>query len=162
MKIQYELKFWDFFQFSVAHNFLNPVAQACYLLVPGIIFSSMRDDGSSMGASVFAAVLMYAGEWGALLVIIAFGIFSKPDVNALTQHTIEATQEEIVEATPFTKLTVRWPGVHKVVSRPGFTGVYVAPQQAHIIPNRAFSSAAERREFVNFVQERIRTAKTQG
>ena len=54
---------------------------------------------------------------------------------------------------------MKWPGVSKVVSRPGFIAVYLAHNRAQVIPNRAFASSAKRREFVAFVHEKIRAAK---
>lgn len=155
MRLQYVLKFRDLLLFSASHHFLSPVAQAFYLVIPWMTFNSARDDGQSFGVSVAGAALFYLAEWAALFAILALEYFRR-NVTVLTEHTLETRQDELVEATPFTKLFVKWPGVSRVVSRPGFVGLYLAHNKAHVIPNRAFASSEKRREFVAFVREKIR------
>lgn len=158
MRIQYELKFRDLLLFSVSHYFLSPATQAVYLVLPWMTFNSARDGGGSLGFSIACAALFYLAEWAAIIAIFALDYFRR-NVTVLTEHTLETRQDELVEKTPFTKLFVKWPGVSKVVTRPGFTGVYLAHNKAHVIPNRAFTSSEKRREFVAFVREKIRAAK---
>lgn len=158
MRIQYELKFRDLLFFSASHHFLSPVAQAFYLVIPWMTFNSARDDGRSFGIAFAGAALLYLAEWVFLFAVLALDVFRR-NVNDLTEHTIEARQDDIVEETRFTNLVVKWPGVSKVVSRPGFIAVYLAHNKAQVIPNRAFASSAKRVEFVAFVREKIRAAK---
>lgn len=44
-----------------------------------------------------------------------------------------------------------WPGIARVVRRPGFAAVYISAVAAHIIPRRAFASDQQVDQFVALV-----------
>jgi hypothetical protein len=49
-----------------------------------------------------------------------------------------------------------WPGIARVVRRPGFAAVYTSAIAAHVIPCRAFASDQQVDRFVALVEQRIR------
>ena len=155
MHIQYQLKFLDVVLFQAVHQFLNPAVQGLFLLLTWFIFQSeMNDTPTTLHAAAVAGSL-YAIMWALQFTFNPVYLISRKNTNVLTQHTIELQQKGVLEETRFTQTLVQWPGVARIVSRPGFVALYISPHMAHVIPNRAFSSSAHRAEFISFVRDRL-------
>lgn len=58
-------------------------------------------------------------------------------------------------ATCFNKSIHYWPGIYKLVSRPGFVAVYLNAHGARIIPNRVCSDRQQRSVFIASIQRRL-------
>ncbi len=86
--------------------------------------------------------------WGAQALILALYLFSRRADSALTEHVLEIRDDALYESTKFNESRFFWPGVLKVVSRPGYVAVFIAQHAAHVIPNRAFGSKDQRNEFI--------------
>ena len=63
------------------------------------------------------------------------------------------------DETRFNRSFHYWPGIAKVVKRPGFAAVYTNALAAHIIPRRAFAGDEQLNTFVTLVRERIRASR---
>jgi hypothetical protein len=94
--------------------------------------------------------------WIVQTVFVALYILKFGQDGFLTRHVIEIREDALFEATKFNESRHFWPGIQKVVRRPGFVAIYIAQHQAHIIPNRAFRSKEERNRFVDLLREKVR------
>jgi hypothetical protein len=83
---------------------------------------------------------------------------SRRNHNFVTRHAVEVQEDAFFDETKFSKVFSYWPGVVRAVLRPGFVAVYVAPHQAHVIPNRSFASRAQKLAFIALVRDKIRAA----
>ncbi len=155
MRIEYDLKFRDVVLFQSIHQFLSPAAQAVFLLGTLLVFVAESGDETRSASALATATTFYLGFWLAQVAFNAVYLLSRKNGNVLTRHTIEMRPDGIVDATEFTQTSVRWPGVARIVSRPGFVAVYISSQLGHVIPNRAFSSARERAEFLAVARQRM-------
>ena len=144
MRIQYQLKFLDVVLFQAVHQFLNPVVQSLFLLLTWFIFQSELNDVPATLRAATVACSLYAIMWALQFTFNAIYLISRRNKNVLTQHTIELQEKAVLEETRFTQTLVQWPGVARIVSRPGFVALYISPHMAHVIPNRAFSTSANR------------------
>lgn len=157
MRLVYENKFSDLVLFHAIHQFLSVRIQALYLLAFLFIFWAESLEGSKLAAAI-TAFLWWLGIWVFQFLFNAIYLWSKKNPSVIGQHVIEIQDESLMEETKFNKSFFYWPGVIKAVSRPGFVAIYVTPHLAHLIPRRAFSSDAQRSDFLTLVRQKIRDA----
>ena len=157
VQVEFELKYLDLLLFNAAHQLLSPLVQAFVLLLGVFIFVQERK-GHGVGSAAATALFWYGLIWGAQLAFTAIYLISRKNKTLLTRHIVAVQEEAFLQQTQYGKSTTYWPGVGKAVSRPGFVGVYTSQNAAHIIPNRAFRSDSQRREFLSYATERIRRA----
>lgn len=157
MRIEYENKFFDLVLYQAIHQFFSVTLQVLFLLLFLFIFWSESLTDSAL-ASAVTAFLWWAGIWVFQFVFNAIYLWSRKNPSVIGQHAIEVQGESLMEETKFNRSFFHWPGIVKAVSRPGFVAIYVTPHMAHWIPNRAFSSDAQRKDFLNLVREKIRSA----
>lgn len=157
MRIEYENKFSDLLLYQAIHQFLSIPLQIIYLLFFFLIFWSESLTASVLPSAI-TAFLWWAGIWIFQFVFNAIYFWSRKNPSVIGQHAIEVQDGSLMEETKFNKSFFYWPGVVKVVSRPGFVAIYVTPHMAHWIPNRAFSSDAQRNDFLALVKEKIQGA----
>lgn len=155
MRIQYDLRFKDVVLFQAVHQFLSPAVQAFYLGTVLLILCADSSDGRAVKDVAVQALTVYLVMWLIQFAFNALYLISRQNGNILTQHSIELRPDGLAEQTRFTQSFVQWPGIARVVARPGFVAVYISSQHAHVIPNRAFASAPLRAEFLTAVRQRF-------
>ena len=157
VQLEFELKYLDLLLFNAAHQLLSPLVQAFVLLLGVFIFFQERAGHDVVSAAVTAAFWCCL-IWSAQLAFTAVYLISRRNKTLFTRHIIGVREDAFLQQTRYGTSTTYWPGVAKAVSRPGFVGVYTSQNAAHIIPNRAFRSDSQRKEFLSYVDERIRRA----
>lgn len=158
MRIEYDNKFKDILLFNAVHQFMSPVLQVLYLLLPiFIVFAELNAENSNLSAAVSTGILWYLGLWIFQLFFNVIYLYSRKNKSVLTTHIIEIQDEALYEETKYNRSYFYWNGIVKIVRRPGFIAVYVTPHMAHIIPNRAFTSISQASTFVDAIKSRICT-----
>lgn len=156
MRIEYENNFKDILLFNAIHQFLSPVLQVVFLLLPiFIVFAELNAEKSNLGAAVLSGIFWYFGLWIFQFIFNSIYLYSRKNKSVLTNHIIEIQDEALYEETKYNRSYFFWNGIVKIVRRPGFIAVYVTPHMAHIIPNRAFTSSQQVSCFVDDVKSRI-------
>ncbi len=155
MRIEYTLTYRDWMLFSFTHQFLSPWLQFLYLGMTILIYlTSAGESPSDAGiVAVVCFVLMWIFQFG-INAVYALG----RNKALLTQHVVELHDDAFYDETVFGRSFHYWPGIAKVVRRPGFAAVYLNALSAHIIPRRAFASDAQIKDFVATIKERMRGA----
>ena len=154
MRIEYELKYRDYLLFNIMHQLLSVPVQLLYGGFAVLIFFSDLGDQSTC-ASAYLAILAYAAMWAVQLLFNAFYLLFGKNRSLLTRHAVEIQEEAFYEETKFGRSYHYWPGLAKVISRPGFSAVYINANTAHIIPSRAFSSSLQRQEFLSALKGKL-------
>lgn len=154
IRIEYENKPSDLIIFNAIHQFLSPAVQGAYIIFVAFIFW-VESNGSSVATAAATAFFWYLGAWAFQLIFNAIYFSSRKNKSILTTHRIEVLDDSLFEETKFNKSFFYWPGIAKAVPRPGFIAIYVTPDLALIVPNRAFSSSNQRARFLALVKERI-------
>jgi hypothetical protein len=157
MRIEYENTYSDMLKFSLIHQFYSPVLQGLYLLLCGMAFLPGSDESLDQVPPWLLALAWYVAIWVLQSAFNAIYLISRQNHAILTRHVLEVRGDALVEETKFNKSFFYWPGIVRAISRPGFAAVYVAQHHACVIPNRFFSSQAERRSFLALVQGKIQT-----
>ena len=79
--------------------------------------------------------------------------------GVIGKHTLQITDEGLIERTDVNEAISKWAGLHKVVSGPKYLYIYVTESNAHIVPKRYFPSHG----IEGFAAElRSRAAKARG
>lgn len=142
------------------HHFLSPVLQGFYLLAALLFSHESYVQSCNVGHWALSALLIYAAMWLAQVLFNAAYIRSRHLGNILTEHRLEARPDGLFEETALTQTLVRWPGLWKVRTCPGFVAIYITSLQAHVVPDRAFASVEAREALIQRLQTEIRNAKT--
>jgi hypothetical protein len=156
MRLEYRLTFGDYLLFNVVHQFLSLRMQVVYVLLPLVIYFTTYKRGQA--GAIVGALLIYLVLWIVQLAFNAFYLYSARNKSLLTTHVVEVQDQAFYEETPFNRAFHYWPGIARVVRRPGFAAVYISASAAHIIPRRAFASDQDVDRFVALVEDRIRAA----
>jgi hypothetical protein len=157
MRIEYQLKFKDYLAFNVIHQLVSIPVQIFYGGMSLFFFFSLL---GAQPATVCAivALLGYLAMWAIQIVFNVFYLCFGSYRSLLTQHTVEIQDDAFFDETKFSRSYHFWNGINKVVNKLGMVAVYINASAAHIIPGRAFSSAAQRDEFVSMVRAKLRAA----
>jgi hypothetical protein len=157
MRLEYRLNFADYLLFNAAHQLLSVPLQVFYLLVCWMIYAMFIEEGGRLGGIV-AAMMADVAMWSLQMVFNVFYLYSAKNRSLLTDHVVEVRDDAFYDETQFNRSFHYWPGIARVVKRPGFAAVYINALAAHIIPRRAFSSDDQLDRFVALVRERIRAS----
>jgi hypothetical protein len=93
--------------------------------------------------------------WTVQLSFNVIFLYSSRNRSILTQHEITIEDGALLDETLFNRSQHYWPGIFKVVRRPGFVAVYLNAHAAHIIPSRAFESEEHRERFVSAIKLKL-------
>jgi hypothetical protein len=157
-RVEYSNTFFDVFLFNAVHQFLSMPIQMLAVAFGGFVFGhELGRDEPLIAATI--ALSWYCGLWAFQLGFTALILWSRKDRSVLTAHVIELQSEGLLEETRYNKSIFYWPGIVKVVSRPGFVGIYVSSHLALVIPDRSFATPAERDAFLALARERINAAQ---
>ena len=158
MRLQYTLRFGDYLLFNAAHQVLSIPLQVTYLVFAWLIYAISVKESGRLGGLIAAAVI-YLLMWIFQMAFNVIYLYSSKNKSLLTKHIVEVQEEAFYDETQFNKSFHYWPGIAKVIKRPGFAAVYINALAAHIIPRRAFSSEEEMTRFVAVTRERIHASK---
>ncbi len=154
MRIEYENKFRDLLLFNAIHQFMSPVVNGFLLIFAAFIFGAELEHGTVLTAAK-VALFWYVFVWVIQLAFNAVYLYSKKNHRFLTNHAIDLRNDGVFTESRFSTMLSYWHGVVSVVTRPGFVAIYLSPQLAHVIPDRAFASDNEKHAFVELARQKI-------
>jgi hypothetical protein len=155
MRVEYRIGYFDRLAFYLTLQFLSPVANGFYIILAMLIFASeLRKQPVVL--SITVAIVIYVIMWIAQAVFLAVYLFRRHSDRILTQHVVEARDDVLSDSTKFHEARFFWPGIQRIVTRPGFVAVYIAQHAAILIPNRAFRSKHDRKQFIEVVRIHLR------
>jgi hypothetical protein len=137
LRIEFELKFRDFFLFNVIHQFRSVTVQLFMALGP-LLMVCLADDGDAIGITAVTAIVAYLAMWLGQLIFLAIYLWTGNNRTLLTHRVVELQQDALFEESRFSKCYYYWSGIHKTVLFHGTIGIYVTAQSAYLIPKRAF------------------------
>jgi len=155
--IVYTTRFRDLWRFNAIHQ-LRSVPFQFLNLGLAVFFAWVMVHGDRCDArgicafvGVFVFILMYVVLVAVQFVFNAAFLFARNNRNVLTEHRVELRTEGVYEETAYIRSLFLWPGIHRTVTAAGFVAVYVTAHMALVIPNRSFSSSAQREEFIRTI-----------
>src|ERR1700730_10111056 len=155
MRFEYRIGYFDRLAFYLTHQFLSPVANGFYIILAMLIFASeLRKQPVIL--SITVAIVIYIIMWIAQAIFLAVYLFTRRSDYILTHHVVEARDDVLSDSTKFHEARFFWPGTQRIGTRPGFVAVYTAQHAAILIPNRAFRSKHDRKQFVEVVRMHLR------
>jgi len=153
MKLQYDLKFKDYFLYNMWHQLQSIPTQLFNIsLVFFVTYAQFIERGVLVGSIVF--LIAYILLWFFLQILNLAFLISTKNKSILTVHEVEIQEDSFVESTKYNKSFHYWPGIVKISTFPGVVAVYISAHGAHIIPNRAFVSPDHKSEFVKAINDK--------
>jgi hypothetical protein len=154
MRVTYKNTFTDVMRFQVAHQFFSFAYQAIIVALCVFVYYA-ESETRSPAESLYIALGWYVLAWLAQLLLTAFILGTKRGPTDKAEHIIEIQSDALLEETTFNRSLHFWNSSIKVVRRGGLSAIYVTPQTAHVVPNRAFSSRKHRDEFLSLLQQKL-------
>ena len=148
LTIQYELRRIDLFASLFFAVFRSRILMLFILVLPiHLVWSTLSGPDMKeqpVAVKIITAILIYAAFfclflfWQALWALgnIAFRKYR----GVLGQHTLQITDEGLVERTDVNEAIHRWAGLYKIISGPKYLYIYVTETNAHMIPKRCFTA----------------------
>ncbi|MBD9407250.1 YcxB family protein [Acidovorax sp. ACV02] len=160
MRIQFKTTYWDVLRFNIAHTFRSPWYQLTHgLFAAWIIWTFMTENSADFFTAALIALFWWIAIWLFVFFAIAFAVAGKKNKTMFVEHTMEVTDEGLLEETKFNKSVFYWSGIVKLLQRPGFIALYISGHQAHLIPKRFFASKAEMNEFRRLIEEHMERSR---
>jgi hypothetical protein len=159
MRIEFTLRFRDYVSFTCLHQFLSIPVQIC--MVGACLLPFIWNQGDETWIQLLTmSVVYYLVAWTGNCVLTGLYLFSSRNGNHFIPRVIELQDKAFFEETRINTSYHYWPGIVRVMARPGTVAVYVSEHQAFVIPNTAFSSAGQRADFIATVRQKILAAKS--
>jgi len=159
--VKYRMTARDWAAFSFYHLSRSPLIWVMWLLLLLFVLQgqlSAIHAGAGVRRYVFAvafmAVMFSAVFWLFISLIIVISLLSRRRGNILSAHTLEITDDGIVEQTAQTRNETRWAGIQKLVLKRRYLFLYVGPSAAHVIPRRAAADEVTWQEIVAQCRQR--------
>ena len=154
MSITYSNTRWDsvrwYLHLGIRHWF-NWCLTICMSVNVTWIGAKWLPEGSSAFAKAFSLatlfLIFFVGLWVLVLALGALITLVSRNPGFFTQHSLTISPEGFVEETSINRTEHKWDGVLKVVRQPNYLLIYIASNQAHVIPRRAFQTQTEWESF---------------
>ena len=154
LRVEFKLYFRDVLLYSFMHQFLSLAMQSFFVLVACAMMSFAEEGDSGLTVAV-GALVTYAAMWLTQCLFLVIYFLTLNTKTMLGSRVIEVRDDGLFEETRFNKSLYYWPGIVKLVRRPGFIAVYVSGLAAHVIPHRVFSDDIEREKFLTALQFKL-------
>lgn len=166
VKIRYNLTRFDLFKARTATLMSNRPLQVLLLLIAVFCavsgFTAEAAAGQSVAYRVFYAFIetlfvIGFGFFGAMLLMV-LQCFTGKAKGVIGEHTLEVTDEGLLETTDYHTLLHRWSGCHKMKQSIGFLWIYVTDTSAHIVPLNRPLMEGDLSLFVDHVRSKVKNA----
>jgi hypothetical protein len=166
MKIRFSLTRFDLFKARTATLMFDRPLQIVLLLIAAFSgvsgFTAEAVAGKSVGYRVFYAgietlFVIGFGFFGATLLIV-LQCYTGQAKGVVGEHTLEVTNEGLLETTDYHTLLHRWSGFHKMKQSIGFLWIYVTDTGAHIVPLKRPLKEGDLLLFVDHVRSKVKNA----
>lgn len=166
VKIRFSLTRFDLFKARIAALIANRPLQIVLLLIAVFCavsgFTAGAVAGKSVGYRVFYAgietlfVIGFGFCGGTLLVVLQ--CFTGKAKGVVGEHTLEVTDDGLLETTAYHTLLHRWSGLFKMKQSIGFLWICVTETGAHIVPLNRPLQEGDLSLFVDHVRSKIKNA----
>jgi hypothetical protein len=157
VELDFELSYHDLLLFNWMHQLTSPVMQLLFMALPVLTFGREVSQGGLL-AGLMPLLGLFLFLWALQLASVALLLVTRRNRTLLTRHFVRLGPDALRQRSRYVETTVYWPGVSRVVGRPGFVAVYQSQNGAQIVPNRAFGGRAQRDEFLRYAKERLAVA----
>jgi hypothetical protein len=154
MRIEYRVRYFDRLAFHLVHQFLSLLLQGVLVVFALLVLASELHVNPLL-LSIAHALGFYVILWLIQAAFTAAYLFTRRSDAVLTDHVMEVKDDALYDATKFNESRFFWPGIRKIVVRPGFVGIYVVQHGGFVVPNRAFKSTDERRRFIMAIKAKM-------
>jgi hypothetical protein len=166
MRLRYELTRLDLFRAGVRAIFYTRIL--LLLIVPAVLFTwwstfTYEDPKSGrqpVGVRVFAATFtslccVVVGVLGGAVVTAAQS-FLRRDQGVLGEHTLEISDEGLIESTSVNRSVAKWATSFRVRETGRYAYIYVSETNYHLIPKTNPPLEGSVSEFLNALRTRIK------
>jgi hypothetical protein len=168
MKIRFSLTRFDLFKARTGTLLSSRPLQALLLLIAAFCGFSGFMAESVAGETVAYRLLFASLE---ILFVLGSGFCCATLLNALQcftakskgvigEHTLEVTNDGLLETTDYNVSLHRWSGFHKMKQSSGFLWIYVTDTMAHIVPLKRPLQEGDLSLFVDQVRSKVKTCST--
>lgn len=158
MRVEFKLKFRDLYMYNLMHQLSSITIHLFIAFVP-FVFALFAGEGESVLVTTMNAVVVYFASWLLHFLFLFVFLATSDKRTMLAAKVLELHEDALFEESRFNKSYHYWQGILKAVRRPGFMAIYTSGLAAHVIPNRAFSTTADRTQFWSVLNSRLNISR---
>lgn len=154
-EFDFELKTIDWLKFQLSHSFSIIPLHIAFILVllPTVLTSSQ-----TLITKIITFCFFFTFMWIFTLAFTAIVLLLKKDYMFLTQKHIIINEHCILSETKYDKSQILWNNRTEITQRLGNVLIYVSPNFAILLPRRTFQSDGQRKNFIDFCQNAVKTS----
>jgi len=167
MRLRYRLTRGDIFRAGLRSIVWNPIV---YIFIPFLAFAWWRSFNSGDMADAPVAVRMISatlvivmtalgGLLGGAVVAAANAFMVKEDRGVLGEHTLEITDEGLVESTSVNRTLLNWRTPFRIRHTKRYGFIFLSPFNSHPVPKLVPPLEGSTPEFLTELQRRIAANK---
>jgi hypothetical protein len=165
MQLQYGLTRWDLLVGGMRGLFfLRSIVLLVVVLIVSvwclIFFSVQRFEAANTIVSIVFATLHTIGASAAgmfcAFLVIATSAYFRNDKGVLGEHTLEITDEGLVESTEVNTTLHKWNSMFRIRRTGSYILIFVAEGVGHIVPLKQLPNDGSVEEFIVELESRIR------
>ncbi len=172
MRITFRNKLFDIVIFNAYQLFQSPIVVgvlALCLVVNAWSFWDIVSEATSKYSIlirittfvILQGACIIAGGATILLLLILTNI-SRMNKNLLAEHTLTLEPDFITAESQSSRSELKWDAVQKIRRTPSHLFIYLSQHGAIVIPNRTFNSDADKNEFWQYCQTKIKQHNSTG
>ena len=163
MRLRYKLTRLDLFIVSFQVLLFQPVFLIVVISILAFAwwntFASAEITGYSLQVRIIAAMLSVAQVTGACLLVgtlmIATKTFLCKDKGVIGEHTLEITDEGLVESTEVNRSLSNWSAPFRIREMRRYVYIYISSGSAHVVPKTKPPLEGSVAEFIAELRSRI-------
>jgi hypothetical protein len=134
---------------------------ACFCGFSGFTYESIAGESVAFRTFYAGCEIMFVLGVGfiAASLLNALHCFTGKARGVIGEHTLEVTDEGLIETTEYNTSLHRWSGFHKMKQSIGFLWIYVTDTMAHIIPINRPLQEGDLPAFVHQLRAKVNNAK---
>ena len=146
--LHYTLRLSDYWAFHCLSQFCSPITQLLLVLCGAAFGRWAWLEGEGLGMVAAVGLAAYGAFWLLQCLFNALHLASRNNRALLAAHTVSTSPEGLRDSTESYDCLYRWRGVSRVADYGVVVAVYTSAVDAVVLPGRAFTAAAQRREWV--------------
>jgi YcxB-like protein len=163
MEVDFTVTLGDLVRYNLYHAWHRPLYWSIIAVGAGVIAIMSPRDAPLIAhviVFVFSAIVLTVVNFGSTAIIALLSYAPSKNRGTLGDHHLLLAPAGITESTKVSTSTWTWAGIPKVAQDRAYIFLYVQQNLAHVIPKRAFKSAAESKEFYDTAVRYWKSAST--
>lgn len=162
MEVIFKLKKIDLMKFNVYHSLSSPLNIIILILISGVfgftrLYMFDTEEAKIIQLISFVLTIILWDLFYLIFILIAFmlGMTSKNNKIHFAETKFILNDDCLIKESEYGNSSSKWSVIRKIKKTKNYCFVYVAQNNAHIIPKDIFESSEKYEEFISFIEDKF-------